>query len=186
MTRPVVLFVCVHNAGRSQLAAGLAAHHAGAGIEVLSAGTEPDQQVDPVALASLAELGIDRSDQTPTPLTEDLLDRADVVVTLKPGLDLPHRSGVRYENWPLPDPQGWDLDGIRSLRDHLDGRVHQLLADLNHPDLNHPDPSHPDPSHPDPSHSDEAAHTSKPPASALGPALTPAGVTPAPLNEEIR
>ena len=83
---PTVLFVCVHNAGRSQLAAGLAAHHAGTTVQVLSAGTDPDTQVDAVALASLAELGIDRSDQVPTRLTDDLLTQADVVVTLKPGL----------------------------------------------------------------------------------------------------
>lgn len=125
-----VLFVCVHNAGRSQLAAGLAAYRAGAGVRVLSAGTDPDVRVDAVALASLAELGIDRSDQTPTLLTDDLLDQADVVVTLKPGLDVAHRPGVRYENWPLPEPQGWDLDGIRGLRDHLDARITQLLTDL--------------------------------------------------------
>lgn len=130
MSTSTVLFVCVHNAGRSQLAAGLAAHHAGVAMQVLSAGTDPDTQVDAVALASLAELGIDRSDQVPTRLTDDLLAQADVVVTLKPGLDLPRRTGVRYENWPLPDPQGWDLDGIRPLRDHLDSRVTQLLADL--------------------------------------------------------
>jgi protein-tyrosine-phosphatase len=129
-TKPTVLFVCVHNAGRSQLAAGLAALRAGAAVEVLSAGTEPDEQVDQVALASLAELGIDRSDQVPTKLTDDLLGRADVVVTLKPGLELPQRAGVRYENWPLPDPKGWDLGGVRSLRDHLDGRVQQLLDEL--------------------------------------------------------
>ena len=127
---PTVLFVCVHNAGRSQLAAGLAARQASARVRVLSAGTDPDAHVDAVALASLAELGIDRSDQTPTRLTDDLLDQADVVVTLKPGLDVAHRPGVRYENWPLPDPQGWDLDGIRGLRDHLDARVTQLLTDL--------------------------------------------------------
>ena len=126
-----VLFVCVHNAGRSQLAAGLAARRASAGVQVWSAGTDPDGEVDPVALASLAELGVDRSDQTPTRLTDDLLDQADVVVTLKPGLDLPRRPGVRYENWPLPDPQGWDLDGIRGLRDHLDARVTQLLTELS-------------------------------------------------------
>jgi arsenate reductase len=131
-----VLFVCVHNAGRSQLAAGLASARAGKHVRVLSAGTEPDQRVDAVTLASLAEVGIDLSDQTPTRLTDDLLDQADVVVTLKPGLDVAHRSGVRYENWPLPDPQGWDLDGIRGLRDHLDARVTQLLTDLA--PLHHP------------------------------------------------
>ena len=129
-TTPTVLFVCVHNAGRSQLAAGLAAHRAGARVGVLSAGTDPDDRVDPVALASLAELGIDRSDQEPTRLTDDLLDQADVVVTLKPGLDVAHRPRVRYESWPLPDPQGWDLDGIRGLRNYLDARITQLLTDL--------------------------------------------------------
>ena len=91
MTVATVLFVCVHNAGRSQLAAGLAAYRAGPGVRVLSAGTEPDAHVDAVALASLAELGIDRSDQVPSLLTDDLLDQADVVVTLKPGLAVAQR-----------------------------------------------------------------------------------------------
>ncbi len=126
-TKPTVLFMCVHNAGRSQLAAGFAAHRACGRVQVLSAGTEPDEQVDQVALASLAELGIDRSDQVPTKLNNDLLG---VVVTLKPGLELPERPGVPYENWPLPDPKGWDLGGIRPLRDHLDGRVQQLLVEV--------------------------------------------------------
>ena len=133
LDKPTVLFVCVHNAGRSQLAAGLAALRGGRQIEVLSAGVAPDDRVDPVALASLAEIGIDRSTQVPTPLTEDLLGRADVVVTLKPGLDLPRQPGVRHENWPLPDPAGWDLDGIRPLRDHLDARIQRLLAELTTP-----------------------------------------------------
>ncbi len=127
---PTVLFVCVHNAGRSQLAAGLAALRGVARVEVLSAGTEPDDQVDPVALASLAELGIDRSDQVPTRLTPELLNRADVVVALKPGLMVPEQPGVRYETWPLPDPTDWTLDGIRPLRDHIDARVSRLLAEL--------------------------------------------------------
>lgn len=130
MNVPTVLFVCVHNAGRSQLAAGIAAQRAGARVRVLSAGTEPGEQVDPVALASLAELGIDRFDQVPTLLTGDLLDEADVVVALKPDLGLPERPSVRLETWPLPDPQGWDLDGIRPLRDHLDTRIARLLAEL--------------------------------------------------------
>jgi arsenate reductase len=132
--RPTVLFVCVHNAGRSQLAAGLAAHHAAGIVEVLSAGTDPDEQVDAVALASLAELGIDRSDQIPTRVTKELLSRADVVVTLKPGLDLPQQPAGRSESWPLPDPESWTLDGIRPLRDHLDGRVRRLLARVTNPD----------------------------------------------------
>ena len=159
--KPSVLFVCVHNAGRSQLAAGLATHHAGAAVQVMSAGTDPDTQVDAVALASLAELGIDRYDQIPTLLTDDLLAQADVVVTLKPVLDLPHRPGVRYENWPLPDPQGWDLEGIRPLRDHLDSRVTQLLTDLH----------------------GEAPHLSCPQRTTPAPPAT-AGTGPAALNDE--
>lgn len=127
---PTVLFVCVHNAGRSQLAAGLAARRAGGRVRVLSAGTDPDDQVDPVALASLAELGIDRSDQAPTRLTPAMIAEADVVVALKPDLDLPRVPGVRHETWPLPEPAAWDVDGVRPLRDHLDRRVEELLNRL--------------------------------------------------------
>ena len=90
--KPTLLFVCVHNAGRSQLAAGLAALRGGEQVTVLSAGLDPDDKVSDVALASLAEAGIDRSDQTPTRLTDDLVAQADIVVTLKPGLDLPHHE----------------------------------------------------------------------------------------------
>lgn len=114
--KPSLLFVCVHNAGRSQLAAGLAALRGGDQVNILSAGLEPDDKVSDVALASLAEAGIDRSDQKPTKLTDDMLAQADVVVSLKPGLDLPHLDGVRYETWPLPDPAEWDIDGIRPPR----------------------------------------------------------------------
>ena len=127
-TRRTILFVCVHNAGRSQLAAGLAAARSGAAVRVLSAGTDPDERVDATVLASLAELGIDRSDQVPQRVTRELVEQADVVVALKPDLDLPAHPDVR--TWPLPDPQGWDVDGIRGLRDHLDRRVQELLADL--------------------------------------------------------
>jgi arsenate reductase (thioredoxin) len=102
--KPTLLFVCVHNAGRSQLAAGLAALRGGDQVTVLSAGLDPDDKVSDVALASLAEAGIDRSDQTPIKLIDDLVAQADIVVALKPGLDLPHHDGVRYETWPLPDP----------------------------------------------------------------------------------
>jgi protein-tyrosine-phosphatase len=123
-----VLFVCVHNAGRSQLAAGLAAHYAGGAVRVMSAGTEPDAQVSATVLESLAELGIDRSDQVPTLVTAELVERADVVVALKPGLDLPGDPSVQV--WPLPDPAGWDVEGIRPLREHLDARVRALLDEL--------------------------------------------------------
>lgn len=84
-----------------------------------------------MALASLAEVGIDRSDQTPTKLTDDLVAQADVVVALKPGLELPHHDGVRYETWPLPDPADWDIDGIRPLRDYIDVKVQKLIKDLH-------------------------------------------------------
>lgn len=120
-----ILFVCVHNAGRSQIAAGLAAARAGSDVTVLSAGTEPDAAVSEKVLASLAEVGIDRSNQVPQLLTEELAVRADVIVALKPGLDLPAHD--RVEVWPLPDPAAWDVDGIRPLRDHIDGLVADLL-----------------------------------------------------------
>jgi arsenate reductase (thioredoxin) len=104
--KPTLLFVCVHNAGRSQLAAGLAASRGGDQVNVLSAGLDPDDKVSEVALASLAEVGTDRSDQT---------------------------HGVRYETWPLPDPAEWDIDGIRPLRDYIDAKVQQLLTELPEP-----------------------------------------------------
>ena len=97
----------------------------------LSAGIEPDDKVSDVALASLAEAGIDRSDETPTKLTDDMLAQADIVVALKPSLDLPHRDGVRYQTWPLPDPAEWDIDGIRPLRDYIDTKVQALIKDLD-------------------------------------------------------
>jgi arsenate reductase (thioredoxin) len=129
MTRtPTVLFVCVHNAGRSQLAAGLATHLAGTDVDVLSAGTDPEAQVSQVVIASLAEVGIDWTGRTPTRVTRGAIESADVVVALKPGLDLPQVDGVRYETWPLPDPAGWDLDGIRPLREHLGRRITALVA----------------------------------------------------------
>lgn len=128
--KPTVLFVCVHNAGRSQLAAGLGTHHAGDQVTVLSAGLDPDSHISDVTLASLAELGIDRTDQTPTKLTDDLIAQADVLIALKPGLEIPRHAGVRYETWPLPDPANWDINGIRPLRDHLDSKVQQLIGEL--------------------------------------------------------
>ncbi len=126
--RPTILFVCVHNAGRSQLAAGLAASYAGDAVEILSAGTEPEAQVSPTVLESLAELGIDRSEQVPTLVTAALVERADVVVALKPGLTLP--GDPTQQVWGLPDPAGWDVEGIRPLRDHLHARVRGLVDGL--------------------------------------------------------
>ncbi|NKY37969.1 low molecular weight phosphatase family protein [Cellulomonas septica] len=123
-----VLFVCVHNAGRSQLAAGLAVAQAVPGVRVLSAGTEPDEHVSQTVLDSLAELGIDRSDQVPRLLTPELAAEADLLVALKPGLHLP--AHPRVVTWSLPDPADWDVDGIRPLRDDIARRVESLLSDL--------------------------------------------------------
>jgi arsenate reductase (thioredoxin) len=128
---PTVLFVCVHNAGRSQLAAGLAAHRGDGRVSVMSAGTEPDDQVSDVALGSLAELGIDRSDQRPTLLTDQMVQRADVIVLLKPGLGIVPRRGAELQTWTLPEPASWDVDGVRSLRDYLDERVQHLIETIS-------------------------------------------------------
>ncbi|WP_222272143.1 arsenate reductase/protein-tyrosine-phosphatase family protein [Modestobacter marinus] len=132
--QPRVLFVCAHNAGRSALAAALARHHAGDRIEVDSAGTTPDAGPSASTIATLAELGIDDSAHRPTAVTAARVAAADVVVAMKPGLDLPRVAGVRYETWTLPDPAGWDTDGIRPLRDAIDQRVRALLTEL-HPDV---------------------------------------------------
>ncbi|AEE44633.1 low molecular weight phosphatase family protein [Cellulomonas fimi] len=123
-----VLFVCVHNAGRSQLAAGVAESVGDGRLRVASAGTDPEDHVSDVVIGSLAEIGVDWTDHTPTRLTREAVQAADVVVALKPGLDLPRVDGVRYETWPLPDPAGWDVDGIRPLREHLRERIESLAS----------------------------------------------------------
>lgn len=126
--KPAVLFVCVHNAGRSQLAAGLAAAYAGDRVTVMSAGTDPDEAVSSTVLESLDEIGIDRHDQVPRLITPEIAARADIVVALKPGLALPGHP--RVETWSLPDPTGWSLDGIRDLREHINQRVRALVDKL--------------------------------------------------------
>ena len=128
--RPRVLFVCTHNAGRSALAAALAAHHAAHRVDVDSAGTDPDPRPSPTTIATLAELGIDATAHRPSAVTAKRIAAADVVVAMKPGLDLPHVADVRYETWTLPDPAGWDADGIRPLRDEIDRRVRDLITEL--------------------------------------------------------
>jgi arsenate reductase len=129
--RPSLLFVCTHNAGRSQLAAGLAELMTGGTVAVSSAGTEPDAAVSPEVLASLAELGIDRSDQVPRLVTAKLMAQADVVVSLRPGLSLPGNVDGQVEVWQLPEPHEWTVDGIRPLREHLRRRLELLLSDLS-------------------------------------------------------
>jgi arsenate reductase (thioredoxin) len=128
--RPHALFVCAHNAGRSGIAVALAAHRAAGRIDVDSAGTTPDSEPSATTIATLAELGIDGTGHRPKAVTPELIAAADVVVVMKPGLDLPQLTGVRYETWTLPDPAEWDTDGIRPLREEIDRRVQALIADL--------------------------------------------------------
>lgn len=127
---PRVLFVCTHNAGRSALAVALARHRAGGRVAVDSAGTDPDPAPSAATIASLSELGIDASAHRPTAVTAERIAAAHVVVAMKPGLDLPSVAGVRYDVWSLPDPAGWDAEGLRPLRDEIDRRVQALLAEL--------------------------------------------------------
>jgi arsenate reductase len=128
MTKPSLLFVCTHNAGRSALGAALARHQAGDRADVASAGVAPADGPSDGTIASLAELGIDDSTHVPTQVTEGLVRNATVVIAMKPGLDLPQVEGVIYETWDIPNPQGWDADAIRPLRDHISDRVADLLA----------------------------------------------------------
>lgn len=132
MSKPTFLFVCTHNAGRSALGAALAREAAGEGATVLSAGVAPAEKPSEGTIASLTEIGIDDSGHVPTQLTEDLVRSADVVVAMKPGLAIPQVAGVTYETWDLPNPEGWDADAIRPLRDHVQERVASLLDRATH------------------------------------------------------
>lgn len=127
MTTPSLLFVCTHNAGRSALGAALARHQAGDRADIASAGIAPADEPSEGTIASLAELGIDDTAHVPTQISEDLVRNATVVIAMKPGLDLPKVEGVIYETWDLPNPQGWDVEAIRPLRDHINDRVADLL-----------------------------------------------------------
>ncbi|ORA77008.1 heat-shock protein HtpX [Mycolicibacter kumamotonensis] len=128
--KPSVLFVCVHNAGRSQMAAGLLTHLAGDRIEVRSAGTEPADQINPVAVAAMAELGIDITANTPTVLTADTVQTSDVVITMGCGDTCPYFPGVTYRDWKLPDPAAQPVEVVRSIRDDIANRVQALIAEL--------------------------------------------------------
>lgn len=128
--KPSVLFVCVHNAGRSQMAAGLLTHLAGDRIEVRSAGTEPAGQVNPTAVAAMAEMGIDITANAPTLLTGGQVQSSDVVITMGCGDACPYFPGASYRNWKLPDPAGQPLDVVRMIRDDIADRVQALIAEL--------------------------------------------------------
>ena len=127
---PEVLFVCVHNAGRSQMAAGLLNQLAAGRVEVRSAGSEPADRLNPVVIEAMREIGIDVSREFPKPLTGAMVKAADVVVTMGCGDACPIYPGKRYEDWELEDPAGKDLDTVRRIRDAIAGRVRTLVAEL--------------------------------------------------------
>ncbi len=128
--RPSVLFLCVHNAGRSQMAAGWLRHLAGDRVAVYSGGSEPVEHVNPAAIAAMAEMGIDISAEFPKPWTDEIVRAADVVVTMGCGDACPLFPGKRYEDWELDDPAGLGVDGIVPIRDDIRRRVEQLMASL--------------------------------------------------------
>ncbi|MHB1534306.1 MAG: arsenate reductase ArsC [Acidimicrobiales bacterium] len=135
MTRvPEVLFVCVHNAGRSQMAASLLDHHGAGRVGVRSAGSAPAREINPAVVAVMGELGIDLSTQFPKPLTDEGARAADVIVTMGCGDACPVYPGTRHLDWQLEDPAGKAVDAVRPIRDEIDRRVRALLAELV-PDL---------------------------------------------------
>jgi protein-tyrosine-phosphatase len=127
---PEVLFVCVHNAGRSQMAAALLDHHAKGKVVVRSAGSDPADRLNPAVVAVMAEWGIDLSRELPKLLTDQAVRAADVVVTMGCGDACPVYPGKRYEDWELPDPAGKPVEQVRPIRDQIDARVQQLLTEL--------------------------------------------------------
>ncbi|GAA2186027.1 hypothetical protein GCM10009786_04960 [Leucobacter alluvii] len=128
--KPSVLFVCVHNAGRSQMAAGFLRDIAGDRIEVRSAGSIPADQINPMAIAAMAELGIDITSEQPKVLTTEAVQASDVVITMGCGDACPFFPGKRYEDWKLDDPAGQDLDSVRPIRDEIRTRISQLVSEL--------------------------------------------------------
>ncbi len=128
--RPGVLFLCVHNAGRSQMAMGWLQHLAGDRVLVMSGGSEPADQVNPAAVAAMAEVGIDISGAQPQPWTDETLGAADVVVTMGCGDTCPIVPGTRYLDWPLDDPAGKGVEDVRPVRDEIERRVRGLMDEL--------------------------------------------------------
>lgn len=128
--RPSVLFVCVHNAGRSQMAAGFLTALSGGAVEVRSAGSMPADQVNPAAVAAMAEVGIDLSDQSPKVLTTEAVQASDVVITMGCGDACPIFPGKRYEDWKLDDPAGQGVEAVRPIRDEIRRRIEVLLGEL--------------------------------------------------------
>jgi protein-tyrosine-phosphatase len=129
-SKPSVLFVCVHNAGRSQMAAGFMTHLGQGRVEVLSAGSAPKDSINPVAVAAMAEVGIDISQNSPKVLTPEAVQQSDAVVTMGCGDACPYYPGKRYEDWVLEDPAGQGIESVRVIRDDIKLRVETLLAEL--------------------------------------------------------
>ncbi len=130
MSKPTVLFVCIHNAGRSQMAAGYLRHLAGDRIDVLSAGSAPADSINPMAVLAMAEEGIDIAAEQPKILTTDAVKTSDVVITMGCGDTCPFYPGKRYEDWVLDDPAGQGIEAVRPIRDEIRGRVEALIAEL--------------------------------------------------------
>jgi arsenate reductase len=130
LTRPSVLFVCVHNAGRSQMAAAYLTHLAGGRVEVRSAGSAPAESVNPAVVAALAEEGIDISAEVPKVLTVEAVQESDVVITMGCGDVCPVFPGKRYEDWVLADPAGQGVDAVRPIRDEIRRRIEALIAEI--------------------------------------------------------
>lgn len=128
--KPTVLFVCVHNAGRSQMAAGFLQHLGEGRIEVLSAGSQPADSVNPAAVEAMAEVGIDIAGEQPKLLTDSSVQTADVVITMGCGDECPFYPGKRYEDWVLEDPAGQGVEAVRPIRDEIKSRVEALIASL--------------------------------------------------------
>jgi protein-tyrosine-phosphatase len=129
-TKPSVLFVCVHNAGRSQMAAGFLRDIAGDRIEVRSAGSMPAEQINPIAVEAMSELGIDITAEQPKVLTTAAVQASDVVITMGCGDACPIFPGKRYEDWTLEDPAGQGIDAVRPIRDDIRARIEQLVSEL--------------------------------------------------------
>lgn len=129
--KTTVLFVCVHNAGRSQMAAGFLQHLAGDRIEVLSSGSAPAERINPVAVEAMLEEGIDISGNSPKILTDDQVQASDVVITMGCGDACKFYPGKRYEDWKLDDPAGQGIESVRPIRDDIRGRIEQLIAEID-------------------------------------------------------
>ena len=130
---PIVLFLCTHNAGRSQMALGWFNHLAGDRAIAWSGGSEPGTELNPAAIAAMAEVGIDITTEYPKPWTEEIVRAADVVVTMGCGDSCPYYPGTRYEDWELDDPAGLDIDAVRPIRDEIQQRVRELLDQITAP-----------------------------------------------------